>query len=128
MADVEFKDNSNEIKRDVNQQIKKALEIIGMKIRDEVASKLTSNKSVVTGRLRNSIAYAIHNKADEYSYSDDFGKTYSGKPINPEDGYVVIGTPVEYAESVEMKKPYLRPAIMNNQDMMQQIFDDCIKG
>lgn len=90
LSNVRLTDNTKLIKNATDQQIKAALEAIGLKV--EGYAKLLC--PVDTGRLRNSITHVV--KADEKA--------------------VYVGTNVEYAAAVECgtrrqrAKPYLKPA------------------
>ena len=68
-------DNSDKILEELDGAVLKALTEIGHKAQDYAKKTLTINKSVDTGRLRNSIAYAISgNEAIPASYTGDNGK------------------------------------------------------
>ena len=68
------------------------------------------NRSVITNRLRSSV-HIENQKTQKYMYSNFHGESFEGTL-----GYrvpklaAIVGTNVEYALSVERRKPFLRPA------------------
>ena len=125
---IEIKDHSKEFLDAMEKAIKNGLTAIGMTAeghaKREITKKVYSRGKVdksyrLTGRLRNSITYAISgDKAAASTYSDDDGNTFSydGTAPNDKDKAVYIGSNVEYAPYVELgtvkmpPRPYLRPA------------------
>lgn len=119
MADIKFTDNTKLFLSAYEKALHNGLEAIGMTAEKYAKEKITDNDSVDTGRLRNSITYAISGeKANISTYSDDEGNTYSysGTAPNDKQPAVYIGTNVEYAPYVELgtsrqkAKPFLKPA------------------
>ena len=100
--------NAELIKQEIHDGILHALEEVGLLAERFAKENLTKNRSVDTGRLRNSITHAI-----------DAG-----------DMSVVIGTNVEYAQYVELgtrkpkrdPKPYLKPAAEEHEQQFAQVF------
>ncbi len=105
---IEFEDNSNEILLELKKVSLAGLEAMGM----QAESFTKQNTPVDTGRLRNSISHKVA----------------------PSEMSVYIGTPVEYAPFVELgtsrqkAQPYLRPAIMENRAVYEQIAKMYLKG
>jgi len=136
--DVKIKaDNSKEVLEELNNKIAIALEICGGEAEKYAKQNLTDNKSVDTGRLRNSITHATYeNSGYTHNYTDNNGKPYSQKvgKVNSGDDSVYIGTNVEYAEYVELgtsrqkAKPYLKPAVENHTDTYKKIIKQTLES
>ena len=118
---IRITDNSDKILEELDGAVLKALTNVGLMAQNYAKQNLTNNKSVDTGRLRNSMAYAISgNGATPTSYTGDNGEEggeYQGTaPMGDSGGMTVyIGTNVEYAINVECgigqtAKPYLELA------------------
>ena len=118
---IKITDNSSRILEELDGAVLKALTNVGLMAQNYAKQNLTKIKSVDTGRLRNSIAYAISgSEAKPTSYEGDHGEDggeYTGTAPESNDGgsTVYIGTNVEYAINVECgigqtAKPYLEPA------------------
>ena len=109
------KDNTDEVLRRMKKAFERGLKACGMTaeayakdtLTDEVYSVDESKIDyVLTGRLRNSITYAIGGKsANIKSYKADKagykGGTYSGKAPEEDKPYVAVGTNVKYAIGIE---------------------------
>ena len=109
------KDNTDEVLRRMKKAFERGLKACGMTaeayakdtLTDEVYSVDESKIDyVLTGRLRNSITYAIGGKsANISSYKADKagykGGTYSGKAPEEDKPYVAVGTNVKYAIGIE---------------------------
>lgn len=101
--------NLNEVMKEKEDAIRKALEEIGLTA--EAFAKQYAEKSVDTGNLRNSITHDVV------------------------DNTVVIGTNVEYAPYVELgtsnpnypRQPYLQPAIENHIQQYKNIIETELK-
>lgn len=109
MASFNFTDNSEQVKRELEEKMKAALTAVGMHLEGEAKEELeNSPRRVDTGLLRNSITWALSGEAPaigEY-HADKPDKTgeiptgsYSGTaPDDPkETPAVYIGSNVEYA-------------------------------
>lgn len=100
------KDNTEEVKRMLEQQARVALEAVGL-LGEGYAKRLCP---VDTGRLRNSIT---HTADDDTAY---------------------IGTNVEYAAYVELgtsktkAQPYLKPAVQNHTQEYKLVFETYLKS
>ena len=107
-----LEDNTELVKSELHDGILHALEEVGLLGERFAKENLTMNRSVVTGRLRNSITHAID----------------SGRMV------VAIGTNVEYAPAVELgtsrskAKPYLVPAAQDHYDQYRQAFEKHLGG
>lgn len=84
VADVKIEDNKQAILDAFNEQVNGWLQAIG----EDAASTAANKAPVDTGRLKNSINWAI---------KGDYGSSGDVPLSNPEDKSVYIGTNVEYA-------------------------------
>lgn len=104
--------NAKQIANAINAALVAALEEIGLAAEGFAKKNLTRNKSVDTGRLRNSVTHVI-DVIDESVY---------------------IGTNVEYAPYVELgtsrskKKPFLKPAASNHTSEYRKILENHLKN
>lgn len=109
MSNMNFQltDNTDEVLRALDENVEKALEMIGLQASGYAALNLEDNpRRIDTGLLRNSITYAIAGQAPaKQTYSADTGDgsgRYQGKIAKSEgEKSVYIGTNVEYASYVE---------------------------
>ena len=147
---ITFKDHSKEVLEAIARAKQKGLEAIGLAAEGYAKKELTKlvysrgsndKKYRLTGRLRNSITFAISGKnANISSYKDNYGNNYSynGNAPNDKEISVYIGSNVEYAPYVELgtsrqaEKPFLRPAATQHSDeykrLMQDALDSELKG
>lgn len=127
-----FTSHRKEIEHGLNEAMDRAFQTIGMMAESQAKRNLTSNKSVQTGLLRNSITFAKTGKpANISSYKADKGDgsgSYNGTmPDKKNEFAVYVGTNVEYAEFVELgtsradPKPYLHPAAVTVSGKMSTI-------
>lgn len=138
--DWTYKDFIDEYLSEVDAQAEKALTAVGM-LAEKYAKE---NAPVDTGRLRNSITFAIAGQAPNIqSYkadrprsgkqSDVEGGTYEGTMGSSKETGVYIGTNVEYASAVEFgttlqrPHPYLKPAVSEHGDEYRRLFDEIMK-
>lgn len=100
------KDNTEKVLSAMEKAIERGLEAIGLTAEGHAKKIITQAKAVDTGRLRNSITYAVSGKsANISSYSGDHGEkggTYSGTAPNDKEKAVYVGTNVEYAQGIEL--------------------------
>ena len=110
-----YKDNTDEVLRRMKKAFERGLKACGMTAEAYAKDILTEQvysvdeskiDYVLTGRLRNSITYAIGGKsANISSYKADKagykGGTYSGKAPEEDKPYVAVGTNVKYAIRIE---------------------------
>ena len=103
MINFTFTDNSGLVFDAIPPTKNRALTAIGIEAEKFAKKKITAAKAVVTGRLRNSITYAI--KKDEgksFTYSDNMGNTFTDKVgIGADPNSVYVGTNVIYAKGIE---------------------------
>ena len=112
---IRTNDNTDEVLRRMKKAFERGLKACGMTaeayakdiLTDQVYSVDESKIDyVLTGRLRNSITYAIGGKsANISSYKADKagykGGSYSGKAPEEDNPYVAVGTNVKYAIGIE---------------------------
>ena len=110
-----YTDNTDEVLRRMKKAFERGLKACGMTAEAYAKDILTEQvysvdeskiDYVLTGRLRNSITYAIGGKsANIKSYKADKagykGGTYSGKAPEEDKPYVAVGTNVKYAIGIE---------------------------
>lgn len=132
-----FKDNTSEFLDALDKAIENGLEAIGMTAEGHAKRKITDYPAVDTGRLRNSITYAISGEKPQNStYKDDSGNTYeySGTAPDDKDPSVYIGTNVEYGAYVEIgtsrmgARPFLKPAASEHSDEYERIMEAALKS
>lgn len=102
----EFKDNTREVLSALQKAKRRGLEAIGMTAERYAKQVITEAGAIDTGRLRNSLTYAISGESAHISsYSGDHGEeggTYSGTAPYDIGGAVFLGTNVSYAEGIEL--------------------------
>ena len=134
-----YKDNTKEVLSALERAKVRGLTAIGMAAEGYAKKKITQAKAVDTGRLRNSITFAVSGEsANISSYSGDHGEeggTYSGAAPNDKDKAVYIGTGVEYAIGIETGSHrkaggvhFLQDAAANHTDEYKQIMEDALKN
>lgn len=80
------------------------------------------NRSVITGRLLNSITFWLEEEqADEKIF-----KVFVGTNVNDNGFY--YGAAVEFGTSRSREKPYLRPAIESNRTEVKRIIEETLKA
>ena len=133
-----YKDNTDEVLAALEKAKKRGLTAIGMTAEGHAKKKITQAKAVDTGRLRNSITFAVSGEpANIQSYSGDHGEaggSYSGSAPDDKDMAVYIGTGVEYAVGIETGSHrkaggvhFLQDAAANHTDEYKQIMEDAMK-
>lgn len=139
-GDVRLVDNSSAAKNGMKSAVRRALMVIGLKAERDAKANCTEMKAVDTGRLRNSITFALAGEAANVSsYTADRGKgskppetgSYSGTAEgNSGDATVYVGSNVEYAPYIELgtakigPRPFLHNAAADHADEYKQIFAD----
>lgn len=134
-----YKDNTDEVLSALEKAKKRGLEAIGLSAEGYAKKKITQAKAVDTGRLRNSITFAVSGEpANIQSYSGDHGEeggTYDGTA--PDDKYmaVYIGTNVNYAIGIETGSHrnaggvhFLQDAAANHKDEYKRFMEDSMKN
>lgn len=128
---VRLESHADKVKEKMSEALWETVELIGIQAEKNANLEITSKvydtpespNYVRTGRLRNSITYAVAGKSPHITgYADAEGKryAYSGTAPKAEMPTVYIGTNVEYAAAVELgasnrmkPRPYLKPAATN---------------
>ena len=134
-----YKDNTDEVLSALEKAKIRGLTAIGMTAEGHAKKKITQAKAVDTGRLRNSITFAVSGEsANISSYSGDHGEeggTYSGTAPNDKDKAVYIGTGVEYAIGIETGSHrkaggvhFLQDAASNHSDEYKRLMEDSMKN
>ena len=134
-----YKDNTEEVLSAMEKAIERGLEAIGLTAEGHAKKKITQAKAVDTGRLRNSITFAVSGKsANISSYSGDHGEeggTYSGTAPNDKEKAVYIGTGVEYAIGIETGSHrkagavhFLQKGATEPKDEFKRLMEDSMKN
>jgi HK97 gp10 family phage protein len=136
LSSVKFTDRSPEVRRALEKALELGLETIGMVAETHAKEAITRQGAVDTGRLRNSITYAVKKREGEIvAYRDDEGAGYEqaiGYGVKKDEVY--IGTNVEYAPYVELgtrkmrARPFLKPAATEHNDEYKQIMEATLKS
>lgn len=127
-------DNSDRILREFDRKIALACELIGV----EAERNAKEDCPVDTGRLRNSITYAVkegqglaNQEPGEQADPEEYQKL-----TEPEEKTVYIGTNVKYAPPVELrdvnhksgKAHFLRDAVAHHGDKYKEIAKKTLKS
>ena len=134
-----YKDNTDEVLSALEKAKKRGLEAIGLVAEGHAKKKITQAKAVDTGRLRNSITFAVSGEsANISSYSGDHGEeggSYSGTAPNDKEKAVYIGTGVSYAVGIETGSHrkaggvhFLQDAASNHSDEYKRLMEDSMKN
>ena len=134
-----YKDNTDEVLSALEKAKKRGLEAIGLVAEGHAKKKITQAKAVDTGRLRNSITFAVSGEsANISSYSGDHGEeggSYSGTAPNDKEKAVYIGTGVEYAIGIETGSHrkaggvhFLQDAATGHTDEYKRLMEDSMKN
>ena len=134
-----YKDNTGEVLSALEKAKIRGLTAIGMTAEGHAKKKITQAKAVDTGRLRNSITFAVSGEsANISSYSGDHGEeggTYSGTAPNDKEKAVYIGTGVEYAIGIETGSHrkaggvhFLQDAATGHTDEYKRLMEDSMKN
>ena len=137
-----YKDNTAEVLDALEMAKKRGLEAIGLTAEGHAKKKITQAGAVDTGRLRNSITYALAGEETHIkSYKADKGGkdretyTYDGTADGKKGSGVYIGTNVEYAPGIELGTHrsagavhFLQDAVANHTDEYKRIMEDSMKN
>ena len=134
-----YKDNTDEVLAALEKAKKRGLDAIGLVAEGHAKKKITQAKAVDTGRLRNSITFAVSGEsANISSYSGDHGEeggSYSGTAPNDKEKAVYIGTGVKYAAGIETGSHrkaggvhFLQDAAANHSDEYKKLMEDSMKN
>ena len=134
---IEYRDNTEEVLSALEAAIKRGNEAIGMTAERHAKKKCP----VDTGRLRNSITYALAGEETHVkSYRANKGGkeretyTYEGTADGEKGSGVYIGTNVEYAVFVENGAQgrtavhFLQDAAANHSDEYKRMMEDSMKN
>ena len=106
---IEYRDNTEEVMKAMEAAIRRGNEAIGLAAERHAKKKITQAGAVDTGRLRNSITYALAGEETHVkSYKANKGGkdretyTYDGTADGKKGSGVYIGTNVEYAPGIEL--------------------------
>lgn len=112
VTDFKITDNSIAVSTEMRSAIIRALEKCGLTAEGYAKKKITENKSVDTGNLRNSITHVV-DAAEPAAY---------------------VGTNVEYAPYVELgtvkmkARPYIKPAVADHAQTYRSIIENELKN
>ena len=145
-----YKDNTDEVLSALERAKKNGLTAIGLTAEGHAKKKLTREVYTgdkpykLTGRLRNSITYALAGEethVKSYTANKKKGEkerktyTYEGTAEGKKGSGVYIGTNVEYAEGIELgthRKAgpvhFLQDAAANHSDEYKQLMEDSMKN
>lgn len=138
---IEIRDNTEEVLSALEAAIKRGNEAIGMTAEGHAKKKITAAGAVDTGRLRNSITYALAGEETHVkSYKANKGGkdretyTYDGTAEGKKGSGVYIGTNVEYAVFVENGAQgrtavhFLQDAATGHTDQYKKLMEDSMKN
>jgi hypothetical protein len=138
---IEYRDNTEEVLNALESAIKRGNEAIGMTAEGHAKKKIKAAGAVDTGRLRNSITYALAGEETHVkSYKANKGGkdretyTYDGTAEGKKGSGVYIGTNVEYAVFVENgaqgRTPvhFLQDAATGHTDQYKKLMEDSMKN
>ena len=139
---IEYRDNTEEVLKAMEAAIRRGNEAIGLAAEGHAKKKITQAGAVDTGRLRNSITYALAGEETHVkSYKANKGGkeretyTYDGTAEGKKGSGVYIGTNVEYAPGVELGTHrsagavhFLQDAATNHTDEYKRLMEDSMKN
>ena len=139
---IEYRDNTEEVLKAMEAAIRRGNEAIGLAAEGHAKRKITQSGAVDTGRLRNSITYALAGEETHVkSYKANKGGkdretyTYDGNAEGEKGSGVYIGTNVEYAPGIELGTHrsagavhFLQDAAANHADEYKRLMEDSMKN
>lgn len=138
---IEYRDHTEEVLSALEAAIKRGNEAIGLSAEGHAKKKITQAGAVDTGRLRNSITYALAGEETHVkSYKANKGGkdrktyTYDGTAEGKKGSGVYIGTNVEYAAFVENGAQgrtavhFLQDAATGHKDQYKKLMEDSMKN
>lgn len=139
---IEYRDNTEEVLKAMEAAIRRGNEAIGLAAERHAKKKITEAKAVDTGRLRNSITYALAGEETHVkSYRANKGGkdretyTYEGTADGKKGSGVYIGTNVEYAPGIELGTHrsagavhFLQDAATGHTDEYKKLMEDSMKN
>lgn len=130
---VTIKNNTDEVRKAMSENIKKALVAIGEQAEGDAKIELENDpRRVDTGRLRGSITYATSTKRSKVEAPAENSDAVPETP--KDDHYVYVGTNVEYASYVHYGTKNMEPnrflqnAIQKNLETYRQIAEKFLKS
>lgn len=139
---IEYRDNTEEVLEAMEAAIRRGNEAIGLAAEGHAKKKIKQAGAVDTGRLRNSITYALAGEETHVkSYKANKGGkdretyTYDGTAEGKKGSGVYIGTNVEYAPGIELgthRKAgavhFLQDAATNHSDEYKKLMEESMKN
>lgn len=139
---IEYRDNTEEVLKAMEAAVRRGNEAIGLAAEGHAKKKITQAGAVDTGRLRNSITYALAGEETHVkSYKANKGGkeretyTYDGTAEGKKGSGVYIGTNVEYAPGIELGTHrsagavhFLQDAATNHTDEYKRLMEDSMKN
>ena len=139
---IEYRDNTEEVLKAMEAAIRRGNEAIGLAAEGHAKKKITQAGAVDTGRLRNSITYALAGEETHVkSYKANKGGkeretyTYDGTAEGKKGSGVYIGTNAEYAPGIELGTHrsagavhFLQDAATNHTDEYKRLMEDSMKN
>ena len=139
---IEIRDNTEFIISAMQAAIRRGNEAIGLAAEGHAKRKITQAGAVDTGRLRNSITYALAGEETHVkSYKANKGGkeretyTYDGAADGKKGSGVYVGTNVEYAPGIELGTHrsagavhFLQDAATNHTDEYKRLMEDSMKN
>lgn len=132
-----YKDNTEQVLSAFEKAIENGLTAIGITAEGHAKRKITDYPAVDTGRLRNSITFALSGeKANAQTYTDNKKGVYNYSGTAPDDmeKAVYIGTNVEYGSFVELgtskmyPRPFLKPAAAEHNNEYKKLMESALKS
>ncbi len=131
---VTMTDNSEDVMNAFEESVERALTRIGL----SAERYAKEGCPVDTGLLRNSITFALDGQsANISSYKASKRKpgekkvrtgSYSGSVQKENGATVYVGSNVEYAQFIELKKAFLKPAVTGHAETFKRIVEDEMKN
>lgn len=141
---IEYRDNSEEVIRALGEATARGLFAIGLAAEGHAKRAITDLEAVDTGRLRNSITFALSGEEahiKEYrAYRRAEGEKkrkiyrYEGQAPGVRGDGVYLGTNVEYAPYVELgtskmrPRAFLRPAATEHAEEYKQLMRESLEN
>lgn len=139
---IDYRDHTEEVLDALEAAVRRGNEAIGLSAEGHAKRKITKADAVDTGRLRNSITYALAGEeAHVKSYKANKGGkkrktyTYEGTADGEKGSGVYIGTNVEYAPGIELgthRKAgavhFLQDAATNHTDEYKRLMEDSLRN
>lgn len=148
---IEYRDNTEEVLRAMKAAIRRGNEAIGLAAEGHAKRKLTKEVYtgdkdwILTGRLRNSITYALTGEETHVKQYRGYRKgqgeekrgvySYDGVAPGEKGDGVYIGTNVEYAPGIELGTHrsagavhFLQDAATNHRDEYKRLMEGSLKN